>query len=258
MNNIKIVFFDIDGTLINYGAEHLTEKTLLALKKLKENNIKIVIATGRAPVSLPDFGDIEFDAYICFNGSLCFSGDNTIYSNCINKKDVLQIIYNATKMGKPTSLATRNKISANGIEKTLGEYFSIANLELAIDPDFDRCLDEDVYQLMYACTKDEYDKILENVENAKIAAWWDKAVDIIPKNGGKGQGIKKILEYFNINSSEAMAFGDGNNDIEMFKEVKNTVAMANASSLLKEHALYECKNVSEDGVYYFLTENNLI
>ena len=48
---------------------------------------------------------------------------------------------------------------------------------------------------------------------------WDRAVDIIPVNAGKGAGIEKMLKYYGIDKSQAMAFGDGNNDIEMLKAV---------------------------------------
>lgn len=259
MNNVKIVFFDIDGTLINYGAQNLTEKTFKALKELKKNGVKIVLATGRAPVSLPEFDDLVFDAKICFNGSLCFTNEEIIYSNPINKTDVYQLVDNATKLGKVSSIATKNKIAANGIEESLKDYFSIANLILNFTPDFDNVLkNEDVFQVMLAATKDEYSDLLDKTNDVKIAAWWDKAVDIIPKNGGKGQGIRKILEYFNISKDDAMAFGDGNNDLEMFSEVKYSIAMANASNDLKNKSFDICKDVKEDGVYYYLKDNNII
>lgn len=67
-NNIKIVFFDVDGTLIDIGAKKVSEKTIEALKRLKERGIKICLATGRAPIELPNIPNIKFDAYITFNG----------------------------------------------------------------------------------------------------------------------------------------------------------------------------------------------
>lgn len=42
----------------------------------------------------------------------------------------------------------------------------------------------------------EYPAILKDVENAKIAAWWDRAVDIIPASGGKGIAVEKMLEFY--------------------------------------------------------------
>ena len=39
---------------------------------------------------------------------------------------------------------------------------------------------------MLGCYKEEYPLIMNDVHGARIAAWWDRAVDIIPANGGKG------------------------------------------------------------------------
>lgn len=33
----------------------------------------------------------------------------------------------------------------------------------------------------------------------------------------------KVLEYYHIDRSEAVAFGDGNNDLEMLKAVKTRI-----------------------------------
>ena len=71
--------------------------------------------------------------------------------------------------------------------------------------------------MMMGGRNDEYDDILKDVENARITAWWDRAVDIIPVNGGKGKGIEAILEYYGIDRSESMAFGDGGMISKCFK-----------------------------------------
>jgi trehalose-6-phosphatase len=59
---IKIIFFDIDGTLLDFRKEQLSAKTVEALQRLKENGIKICIATGRSPFCLPKFEGVEFPA----------------------------------------------------------------------------------------------------------------------------------------------------------------------------------------------------
>ena len=128
----------------------------------------------------------------------------------------------------------------------------------SITDEFDTVCREDVYQLMMGGRKDEYDAILRGVDGAKIAAWWDRAVDIIPASGGKGTGIGKILEYYGFDKAEAVAFGDGNNDIEMFQAVGHSVAMGNASADLKAIASEVCGTCAEDGIYHYCKENGLI
>ena len=86
---------------------------------------------------------------------------------------------------------------------------------------------------MMGCRRDEYQAAMEHVEEARITAWWDRAVDIIPRNGGKGLAVLKILEHYRLSREEALAFGDGNNDIEMIEAAGWGVAMGNASPELK-------------------------
>lgn len=99
---------------------------------------------------------------------------------------------------------------------------------------------------------------MKDVTHAKIAAWWDRAVDIIPANGGKGAAIQRVLGYYHLNSEQAIAFGDGNNDIEMLKAVGTGVAMANSSEHLKEVADEVCGHAAQDGIYYYCLEHGLI
>ena len=258
MNNIKIAFFDIDGTLRDINSERISKKVFYTLKELKSKGIIICIATGRAPMTLPDFEDVEFDAYVTFNGSYCYNNNGMIYSNSISNNDVKILLDNASKMNRAVSIASKKRLAANGSDVDLEEYYNIAKLELEVSKDFDKVAEDDIYQVMLGCRKEEYGTILKNTKNVKITAWWDRAVDIIPLDGGKGNGVSKVLEYFGIDRKEAIAFGDGNNDIEMFEVVGNTVAMGNASDELKEIATDVCKTAADDGIYHYCVEKGLI
>lgn len=258
MNNIKIVFFDIDGTLFKLHTNEMSSKTLETLQKLRANGIKICIATGRSPMGLPVFEGVEFDAYLTYNGSYCYAYGTTIFSNSLSDEDVNQILNNAAKMGRAVTVALKSEMSSNGLDADLEHYMAVENLDLEVSDDFEQKAKSEIYQVMLACCPQEYDAILENVKQAKIATWWDKAVDVIPANGGKGMGIAAMLEYYGYDKSEALAFGDGNNDIEMLQAVGTGVAMGNASEDLKAVADYICKDVSEDGIYWYCKENNII
>ena len=54
MDNTKIIFFDIDGTLIDMEKKCVTEKMLETLRRLQEKGIIICIATGRSPMDVPN------------------------------------------------------------------------------------------------------------------------------------------------------------------------------------------------------------
>mgnify|MGYP004544888957 CR=1 FL=1 len=254
----KIIFFDIDGTLIDMKKKQITERMLDTLRRLRERGILLAIATGRAPVALPHFEGIEFDVLLTFNGSYCFAGEETIYSNCLRPEDIETIRRNAAAMNRPIAVATKNRMAASGTEPDLEEYYGFARLKLEVAEDFDQVAQEDVYQILAACRKEDYARMMKDVKGAKITSWWDRAVDIIPSAGGKGRGIAKVLEYYHLDRSQAMAFGDGNNDIEMLEAVGTGVAMANGSDDLKAVADEICGDVTEDGIYHYCLQKGLI
>ncbi len=91
--SIKIVFFDMDGTLVDYGSPMPAPDTMLALRQLADQGIKIVISTGRPPYVVPHFPGIHWNASITFNGALvqsdqkCFMKTRSItkiLKHCMN------------------------------------------------------------------------------------------------------------------------------------------------------------------------------
>lgn len=258
MKKIKIAFFDIDGTILRFGKPDITEKVKEALNKLQENGVLICLATGRPLVAIPKFEGVNFDLTIAFNGSVCLAGDKVITNLVIPYEEVMTIINNATRMGRAVAIATKTKIVANGADEALREYFELASLKATPSPEFDEAVKEEVYQMMLGCERSEWDEVLEGTNNAKIAAWWDSAVDIIPDGSGKGNAIKKVVEYFGFSLDETIAFGDGGNDADMLFTAGVGVAMGNASDSVKAVADEVCGSVDEDGIYYYLKEKGLI
>lgn len=257
MNEIKIVFFDIDGTLIDMTKKEISEKTMEALRRLKERNVLLCLATGRGPLTLPSFDGVEFDVFLTFNGSYCYNKEQTIFSNPLPNGDVKTILQNAASIHRPVSIATKDRMIANGKDRDLIEYYSFAKHEVEVSDEFEEVLEDEVYQVMLGCRETDYPLLLKGTRNAKIAAWWDRAADIIPASGGKGVGIGKILSYYHLDKSSALAFGDGDNDIEMLQAVGHGVAMGNASERLKAAADDICGHVAEDGVYYYCLTHGL-
>ena len=260
MQKPRIIFFDIDGTLIDMQKKQMTPNMLATLHRLQENGIILCIATGRSPMTVPleEFPGVEFDALVTYNGSYCYNARGTIYANPISTADVHTILRNAAALGRPLCLATKDRLACNGSDRDLADYFAIAKEPIVVAPDFDAVAQGEVFQLMVGGREEEYPRLMQDVQGAKIAAWWDRALDIIPANGGKGIGIGKVLEYYGFDRADAMAFGDGNNDIEMFRAVGTGVAMANGSAQLKAAATDLCGDVAEDGIYHYCLENGLI
>lgn len=87
MDTIKIIFFDIDGTLIDMKRKQISEKMLETLIRLKERNIILCLSTGRGPMTLPHFDGWEPDVFLTFNGSYCYNRQQAIYRHPIPKED---------------------------------------------------------------------------------------------------------------------------------------------------------------------------
>ena len=221
MHKPQIIFFDIDGTLIDMEKKQVTPLMLDTLHRLQANGIRLAIATGRSPMTVPlwDFPGVRFDVLVTFNGAYCYDKNRVLFASPIPAEDVRTLRRNAAALGRPLCVATESTLAANGNEQDLDDYFAVAKIPVPVTPDFDTIASGTVYQIMMGGRKDEYSRILQDVRGAKIAAWWDRAVDIIPAAGGKGNGIAAVLQAYGIPKADAMAFGDGNNDLEMFGAV---------------------------------------
>ena len=256
---VKIIFFDIDGTLIDQQAETMTDKTIEALKQLHANGYKLCVASGRPTFALNELYDLPFDAFLTFNGSYCFTRDDVVYENAISNEDIQQLAKNGEAIDRPIAIATNEAMHANGWDEDLAEYFSFGGMALEKADDFDDVSKHDaIYQVMSGGREEEYDALLKDIKGAEITAWWDRAVDIIPKGGGKGKAVEKFLDYYQLDASQAMAFGDGNNDLPMFDAITHGIAMGNGSDDLKAVAEDVCPSVADDGIYYYCQEKGLI
>ena len=259
MSQFKIAFFDIDGTLSNMETRTVSPKTKETLRRLQENHILICIATGRSPKAVPHFEGITFDAILSFNGSYCFDKEgHVLYSHPIPHEDVKRIIENAKAIGRPVAIASKEDDQANGTDQDLDDYYAFSKQKVKISQDFESFMKQDIYQIMSGGYQEEYEDLMKNVKGAQITAWWHRAVDIIPAGGGKGNGIHKVLEYYHLTPDQAIAFGDGTNDIEMLEAVGTGVAMGNATDNVKAIADDICLSVGEDGVYHYCLDHQLI
>ena len=175
-----------------------------------------------------------------------------------SEKRCKKIIENAKRMERPVSIATAEEIVTNGSDKDLEDYFAIAHHRVNVSEKFEEYVEKDVFQIMLGCDLEERKYILEGTKNAKLAAWWDRAIDIIPKEGGKGTAIEQVLAHYKFSKEEAIAFGDGENDMDMLLSVGKGIAMGNAAEKVKEIAADICESVTDDGIYYYLKSQKLI
>ena len=258
MEDIKIIFFDVDGTMVDHRTGRISEKTKEALIRLHQNGICLCVATGRPPASLPDLTGLPFDVFLTGNGSLCYSKTEILFHRPISPADVQKVIANAAAIGRPVSVAGRVRLVANGWDEDLAGYYELAGLKLTVAEDFETVSREDVYQIMLGCRPEEHAAIVKGTEGVTLTFSWDRAVDVIPVGSGKAEAVGKILQHLGLTPSQAMAFGDGHNDIQMLQAVGRGIAMGNAAPQVKAVAADVCAPVWEDGIYHYCLEQKLI
>ena len=105
----------------------------------------------------------------------------------------------------------------------------------------------------------DFDKILEEIktelevsENLSVSSSAINNLELTPKSVTKATAISALQDYYGVNKEETVAFGDGMNDLEMFGQVHYSVAMGNASELVKKEATYETLSNLDSGISHFL------
>ena len=90
----KLIFFDIDGTLITEGkGRYVPESTRETLRLLRKNGHICVINTGRPYAALDSvIKSIDVDGYICGCGINIRLGENVLTSHHLEKDFCLKIV----------------------------------------------------------------------------------------------------------------------------------------------------------------------
>lgn len=245
---VKAIFFDVDGTLVSHTRNEVSASTRAALKKLREKGIRCVIATGRHMPELDKMPvqDIAFDGYITLNGQLCLDGDrNVIYGNPITGADKERILRMFAEKALPVILVEREGMYINYIN----HYVEMAQKAVSTElPNLGSYGGKEIYQAIAYVEKGQESELEKLLPECRITRWSDYGVDIISRQGGKVPGIKQYLDKNNISRQETMAFGDGENDMEMLRFVQTGIAMGNAAEAVKACADHVTASVDEDGI----------
>ena len=244
---IKIAFFDVDGTLVT-SDNRVLESTERALASLRAHGVRTVLATGRAEYEMPACVKLDdFDSLVMLNGQLCYDERGVYRSAPIPAADVAAVV-DAVRAGKFEVLVLQ------------GDCCYVSRTQRTIDVeekihvryregDIARALEHPVYQFC-AYVDEAHEHMVTDVAHAvRTTRWTQLFCDVIPKEGGKGPGIAATLERYGLSASEAIAFGDGENDLSMFELCGESVAMGNAWDQVKERATYVTDSCDEDGIW---------
>jgi Cof subfamily protein (haloacid dehalogenase superfamily) len=254
----KIVFFDIDGTLLDHE-KNLPATTKEAIVRLKQNGVFVAIATGRAPFMFESLREeLEIDSFVSFNGQYVVFENEPIYQNPLNTLKIEELYLKAKEKAHPLVFMNHQTMKSS-VKHHEHIEISLGGLKFAHpDHDGEFYANRDLFQTLLFCEEGEEDFYREAYPEFTFIRWHPYSVDILPAGGSKAEGIKKMIDRLGFKPEDVYAFGDGLNDFEMLQAAGTGVAMGNAVPELKGHANLVTRNVDEDGIWHGLKELKLI
>ena len=262
----KIVFSDIDGTLLNPQYQ-ITPLTLKAIKDLQNNGIPFVIISARSPSGIyPILEEYSFNCpIISYSGALILDvNKNILFHKGIKKAAARKII----------EFMEENHFDLAWCIYSYDEWF-------VKDKNDPRIINEEAEVKAYASqgsvdciTADEVSKILcicnplelleterklkEAFPDYSIAKSSDCLLEIMENGITKASAIRTLSTIWDFQLSDAVAFGDNYNDAEMLQLAGYGFLMGNAPDELKKRIRLHTSDNSHDGIYHALSGLKLV
>ena len=268
---VKAVFFDIDGTLVN-DRKSVLKSTKEAIKIVKDQGVLVGVATGRGPFFVKDLmDDLDLDFAVTYNGQYIFNKDRVLFASPIDKGSLRQIISYAKANQKEIAMGTRQAVVGSRIMSfglsplsQLVSRFVPKFLTRTISNSFNRMvskavpqkeedlldlINQPVYQVLMLMTPEESNQAATELDHLKFTRSNPFAADIINQGNSKLEGIRRVGKEYGFDLNQVMAFGDSDNDLEMLAGVGMSVAMGNGSSSVKEVAKHITTSNQEGGIH---------
>lgn len=247
----KFMFFDIDGTLtcgLIGMRPMISEQTKQTLQRLKEKGHFLAIATGR-----PYFMTKEIAEEVGIFNIVC-NGGNDVYvdGECkqmapLDRTLALSIIQQCIEKEIAFCVSIEDNLiryaKDDGFDRLIeGKHFLG---EIKVDPNFDFNVVAE-YKRMFI-DKQRANEI--DFQGTFVGSSYNE-IYVIVEPDDKYAGIKKMMQLIQGDACEVVVFGDGNNDIRMFKEAPCSIAMGNGIEELKQIASFVTHRSDEDGIAY--------
>lgn len=255
----KIIFFDIDGTLLNDEKE-LPDSTEKAIQELKDQGHIVAIATGRAPFTFKELRKkLDITSYVSLNGQYVVLNNQVVYKNPLNFPALNELIAFAEDRNNPL-LYVNNENWRSNVKRNEEVEDIIGSLKVPYKVTFEAPPygEAENYQALLFCNDDEEKLYKERFDQFHFIRWHEYSVDVLPKGGSKAIGIERLIDAAGLKLENSYAFGDGMNDMEMLEYIPNSVAMGNALEPVKNVAKFVTKPVDEDGILYGLGKVGLL
>lgn len=266
----KILFIDVDGTLIDYENK-LPNSAKEAIIQARKNGHLVYICTGRSKAEVPDYiWDIGLDGMIGGNGSYVEHNNHIVMHQLISKEDAKEIVDWLKERKLEFYLESNNGLFASENFKEAGkkpirEYSkgkgksNYQDLEV-VDVLHGIIFDEELYRddlnkvSFILNSYQDYLDAKEKFPHLPVGTWGGAGehalfVDIGIANVTKVNAIEHLLDYLNKNVQDTFAFGDAKIDIPMLEYCNVGIAVNSGGDDIKAMADYVTDDVDKDGLY---------
>ena len=253
---IKLIASDLDGTLLQNGAQELTPRAIRLIHELTQKGIHFVAASGRQYDNERRVFDAIKDeiSYIGENGSVCIHQGKVISRGIIEDDLAFRIIHEIKKEANFDIVVSREDtclIEGNNPD-FVNHIVNVMHNTTEIVEDITK-IRGPILKIAVANMKDGphiIDKYLKHLQDMfgaeiKVVTSGNIWIDFIAPGTNKGTALRHLLELFDIRPEECIAFGDQYNDIEMLELVGQSYAMSNAAPGISYYADYVTDSVED-------------
>ena len=268
----KIVFLDVDGTLIDYEAK-LPASAAKAVDQARANGHKVYICTGCSKAEIEQRHLCDLDGMIGGNGAYVEDNGQVVMHQGLSKEDVKHIVDWCNERHLGFYLEANSGMYCNDYMLGQGPLTMIkyaqgkgADLEAAkasasgFVNGFIHLQGEDLYRddvnkisFILSSYQDHLDSKME-FPDLIANTWGGKGEvalfgDLGPTGITKRHAIEVLLDYLKADAKDTISFGDAKIDLSMFECCAFNVAMGNGGPEIKEAADYITTDVNDDGLY---------
>lgn len=263
----RIVFSDIDGTLLNSDRE-LSALTISEIKRIKEH-IPVILISSRMPSAMTHLQkklDILDQPLICYNGGLVLVDGQEILSVFIdtdiiedlcnfnhNNNFHISLYHNDDWYVQELDYWAQREINNTKVNPVVKHSSKVINDWRQQQKGAHKimCMGDEKYI-------DEAYEFLDKNYSEKLHLYRSKStyIEISHKSISKLTAIELLLaNNYKVPISEVVAFGDNYNDIAMLNAVGMGVAVANAKPEVLKIANQITSSGKEDGVANYIKNN---
>lgn len=259
-----VVFFDIDGTIVDDETQIIPASTVEAIHLLREHGHLPVINTGRPYGHIdPRVRAMDFRGWICACGMEVILDGESIFQDYPTVADCAWIAAEARRCGmliqaeSPTDLyydetMTYTGFSAREAERLARKGIRVVPFRAVPDFRFVKFVTHDAP----GCRREDFIRAME----PKFEAFFHGGtmIEFIKRGNSKAIGMERLLAALGIPKEETFAIGDSGNDLPMFAAAGTTICMGGGMEVLKARADYVTEPVLEDGIFNALRHYGLI